>query len=73
MIGIEFAHLISGVAIVEIVFNVPGMGRGLLDAINHRDYVLVQSIVVIIALVVLLTNLVVDLIAASVNPAGRAP
>ncbi|MGD9892365.1 MAG: ABC transporter permease [Dehalococcoidia bacterium] len=71
MLGVEFAHLITGVAIVEIIFSVPGLGRGLLRGIANRDYVLVQSIIMLIAFMVLVINLMVDVVAARLDPRVR--
>jgi len=71
LIGIEFAFLIGGLVVTEQVFNIPGMGRLLVEAISRRDYVIVQSIVSIIAVTVVGANLFVDLVYAWLDPRVR--
>jgi peptide/nickel transport system permease protein len=71
IIGIQFAHLLSGVVIVEKVFAWPGIGRFLIDSINARDYPVIQGFVLIIALFFALANLVVDLVYALLDPRIR--
>jgi len=59
--GYQFARLLGGVIIVESIFVVPGMGTLLIDSIIHRDFIVLQAIVLLIAAVVLILNLMVDL------------
>jgi peptide/nickel transport system permease protein len=63
--------LISGAVIIETIFNIPGIGRLLVDGINHRDVNLVQGLVSFITVIVLLMNLLVDLIYGWVDPRIR--
>lgn len=69
--GYEFGRLIAGTVIIEVIFLVPGMGRLLVDAIFHRDFSMVQAIIVIITMIVVLLNVVMDLIYAWLNPRIR--
>ena len=69
--GYQFARLLGGVIIVESIFVVPGMGTLLIDSINHRDFVVLQSIVLLIAAVALGINLVVDLFYGVLDPRIR--
>lgn len=69
--GYEFGRLIAGTVVIETIFVVPGMGRLLLDAILHRDYAVIQAIIVIITTVVLLVNLGLDLFYGWLNPRIR--
>ena len=69
--GYEFGRLISGTVVIETIFVVPGMGRLLLDAVLHRDYAVIQAIIVIITTVVLLVNLVLDMLYGWLNPRIR--
>jgi peptide/nickel transport system permease protein len=71
VIGIEFAFLIGGLVVTETVFNLPGVARFLVEAILWRDYPVVQNIVMFIAIVVILTNLVVDLLYGVLDPRVR--
>jgi peptide/nickel transport system permease protein len=69
--GTEIVMLISGAVIIETIFNIPGIGRLLVDGINHRDVNLVQGLVAFITVIVLLMNLLVDLVYGWVDPRIR--
>jgi peptide/nickel transport system permease protein len=71
VIGLSFAVLMGGAVITEQVFNIPGVGRLLIQAIGRRDYPLVQGIVLIIALMYVLINLAVDLMYGILDPRLR--
>ncbi len=71
VIGLSFAVLMGGAVITEQVFNIPGVGRLLIQAIGRRDYPLVQGIVLIIALMYVLINLAVDLVYGILDPRLR--
>lgn len=71
IIGIQFAHLLSGVVIVEQVFAWPGIGHFLVDAINARDYPVIQGFVLIIAFFFVFSNMVVDVLYAFLDPRIR--
>ncbi|MBL0931579.1 MAG: ABC transporter permease [Alphaproteobacteria bacterium] len=60
-IGLGVALLIGGVVITETVFNIPGVGRLVVDAISRRDYPIVQGVIMIFAGIYVLVNLLVDL------------
>jgi peptide/nickel transport system permease protein len=68
LIGINIPVLVGGSVIIENIFNLPGMGRLLLDAISQRDYPVVSGVNVVVAAFVLLTNLVVDLTYGWLDP-----
>jgi peptide/nickel transport system permease protein len=68
LIGIEFAFLIGGLIVTETVFNLPGVARYLVDAIQGRDYPIVQNLAMLIAVVVVTANLVVDLLYTWLDP-----
>lgn len=69
--GLQMAWLLGGSVIVEQVFAWPGMGRLMLNAVLQRDLTLVQAGVLVFALVVMLTNLLVDMLYALINPRIR--
>lgn len=69
--GVEFGYLLGGAVIVEEIFALPGIGRLVLDAINQRDYALVQGTVLFIAFNFLIVNLIVDLLYAALDPRIR--
>ena len=71
VIGIEFAFLIGGLVVTETVFNLPGVARFLVQAILWRDYPIVQNLVMFIAIVVILSNLLVDLLYGWLDPRVR--
>ena len=68
VIGIEAAFLIGGLVVTETVFNIPGMAHFLVEAILMRDYPMVQSLVMLIAVVVVVINFLVDLTYAALDP-----
>ena len=62
--------------LVEVVFARPGLGRLVLDAINTRNYPVLQGVVFVVVLLFVVTNLIVDLSYAAIDPRlreGRAP
>ena len=69
--GYQFGRLLGGVIIIEVIFVVPGVGSFLIDAIVHRDYVVLQAVVLLTAAVVLVLNLVIDLVYAVLDPRIR--
>jgi peptide/nickel transport system permease protein len=71
VIGLEFAFLMGGLVVTEQVFNLNGIGQLFVQAVGHRDFVLVQNIVMFIAVVFIVTNLVVDLLYAALDPRIR--
>jgi peptide/nickel transport system permease protein len=71
VIGIEFAFLIGGLVVTETVFNLPGVARYLVEAIQWRDYPIVQNLVMFIAIIVVLSNLTVDLLYTWFDPRIR--
>ena len=68
MMGLQFGFLLGGSIVVEVVFNWPGMGRLLVDAVDMRDYPVIQALVLLFSLEFILINLVVDLLYALINP-----
>ena len=69
--GYQFGRLLGGVIIVEIIFLVPGVGTMLIDAIIHRDFVVIQAVVVLVAAVVMFLNLAIDLAYGLLDPRIR--
>jgi peptide/nickel transport system permease protein len=69
--GYQFGRLLGGVIIVESIFVVPGMGTLLIDSIIHRDFIVLQAIVLLIATVVLGLNLLIDLLYGVLDPRIR--
>ncbi|MGL4323427.1 MAG: ABC transporter permease [Beijerinckiaceae bacterium] len=71
VIGIGVALLIGGVVITETVFNIPGIGRLVVDAISKRDYPIIQGVILIFSGVYVLVNLLVDLSYTLIDPRIR--
>ncbi len=71
VIGLETGALLSGAVLTETVFALPGMGTALVNAIQSRDYPVVQGFVVINALIFVLANLIVDVSYAYLDPRIR--
>ena len=68
IIGLLVANLASGTVIIEIVFNVPGAGRMLINSVARRDYPIMQGIILITALIYIFANLIVDLLYGVLDP-----
>ena len=71
VVSLEFAFLIGGLVVTEQVFNLNGIGKLLVDAVAHRDYSLVQAIVLIFSFVFVLVNFLVDLLYGVLDPRIR--
>jgi len=71
VIGFQMGYLLGGTVVIEEIFALPGMGRLVLQAIFQRDYPVVQGVVLVIALVFVVTNLVVDVLYAWIDPRIR--
>jgi peptide/nickel transport system permease protein len=71
VIGIGVALLIGGVVITETVFNIPGVGRLVVDAISQRDYPIIQGVTLIFSGVYVIVNLIVDLSYTVLDPRIR--
>lgn len=71
VLGFQMGYLLGGTVVIEEIFALPGMGRLVLQAIFQRDYPVVQGVVLVIALLFVITNLVVDLLYAWIDPRIR--
>lgn len=67
-LGIQFGSLLGGTVIVEQVFAWPGVGRLIIDAINQRDYPVIQGGVIFLAVIMVLVNLIVDISYSFIDP-----
>ncbi|HSB71246.1 MAG TPA: ABC transporter permease, partial [Candidatus Methylomirabilis sp.] len=68
IIGITFAILMGGAIVIETVFNIPGVGRLLVQSVLRRDYPVIQGVVLLIAGFYVLINLLVDVAYAYLDP-----
>jgi peptide/nickel transport system permease protein len=71
VIGLQAGTLIGGAVVIESVFSIPGMGRLLIDSMYFRDYPTVQAMLLLLAVVVLITNLLTDLTYGFLDPRIR--
>jgi len=71
VIGLQIGGLLGGAVVTETIFALPGMGRLAVKAIEGRDFPLVQGLVLLIAVIFALTNLVVDIFYALIDPRIR--
>jgi peptide/nickel transport system permease protein len=68
VIGLQFAYFLEGAVIIETIFAWPGMGKLLVDSIFNRDYAVIQGCAILIALIFSVTNLLVDILYAFLDP-----
>lgn len=71
VIGLTFLYLAGGIVIVEYVFNYPGIGQGLVNAVGARDIPVIQFIVIVLAAFYVFMNILTDVIALLVSPRRR--
>ncbi len=69
--GYQFAGLLGGVIIIESIFVVPGVGSWTIQSIHHRDFVVLQGVIVLVAVVILTLNLIIDLFYGVLDPRIR--
>ena len=70
--GMQFSQLLSGAVLTETIFSWPGLGKLIVDAIQNRDYTLVQGSVIYVAFIYVIINLIVDICYALLNPKVKA-
>ncbi|MET3815587.1 dipeptide transport system permease protein [Pantoea sp. AN62] len=71
VIGLQVGTLLAGAILTETIFSWPGLGRWLIEALQRRDYPVVQGGVLLTAVLIILVNLLVDLLYGVVNPRIR--
>ena len=71
IIGIGIALLIGGVVVTESVYNIPGLGRLVVDAILKRDYPIIQGLILMFSFVYIIINLVIDIVYTILDPRIR--
>jgi len=71
VIGIEFAFLMGGLVVTEQVFNLNGLGKLFVDSVTNYDYTMTQSLVLLVAVVFVLSNLAIDVLYAWLDPRIR--
>ena len=71
VMGLQLGALISGAVVTETVFGLPGFGRLTIDAVNQRDYTLIQGVVLVAAAGYVVANFLVDVVYSLLNPRIR--
>ena len=71
VMGLQLGGLISGIVVVEEIFGIPGFGSLTIDAVNQRDYTLIQGVVLVAAAAYVFANLLVDVVYSFLNPRIR--
>ena len=71
IIGVGITHLIGGVVVTESVFNLPGLGRLVVEAVLARDYPVIQGLILLFSFAYILINLLVDVLYTVLDPRIR--
>ncbi|MGH6914047.1 MAG: ABC transporter permease, partial [Geminicoccales bacterium] len=71
VIGIEFAFLMGGLVVTEQVFNLNGLGKLFVESVLNQDYTMTQSLVMLVVLIFIITNFIVDIFYAWLDPRIR--
>ena len=71
VIGESFGGLVTGAAVTEALFNIPGLGQLIISAVSRRDYAVIQGSILLITITYVLLNLLVDLLYAVIDPRVR--
>jgi peptide/nickel transport system permease protein len=71
VIGLGVALLIGGVVVTETVFNIPGLGRLVVDAVQKRDYPIIQGLILFFSFIYVMLNLLIDIVYTFVDPRIR--
>ena len=69
--GLQLGTLLSGAVLTEQVFDIPGIGKLVVDAVFNRDYPVIEGVVLVTGLLYVLINLVTDILYAVINPKLR--
>jgi peptide/nickel transport system permease protein len=72
VIGLQVGALLGGALVVENIFSIPGLGKATVDAIFRKDYLVVQSIVLLVATGYVVVNFLLDALYTSIDPRVRS-
>ena len=70
-LGLKIGYLMGGAVVIEVIFNLPGMGMAILEGIQGNETMLVQGVVIVVALSFIIINIVVDMLYILINPRIR--
>lgn len=71
VLGQSVGYLVAGAAVIETLFNIPGMGQLVVNAVLKRDYPLIQGLVLTISLIYIVINFIIDLLYGVIDPRIR--
>ena len=71
IVGLSLGGLVTGAAVTETIFNIPGLGQLLVSAISRRDYPVIQGVILFVTAIYLFTNLLIDVLYGIVDPRVR--
>lgn len=71
-LGLKIGYLMGGAVVIEVIFNLPGMGTAIMDGIVGGETMLVQGVVIMVALAFIVINIVVDMLYILINPRIRS-
>jgi len=69
--GPLLGFIITGSFVIELIFNIPGVGQSYVDSVSNRDYSVVMGLTVLLSVIVILANLVVDVLYGILDPRTR--
>ena len=72
VLGLRIGYLIGGAVVIEVIFNLPGMGMAILDGVSGNEPMLVMGVVIVVALSFIIINIVVDMLYLLINPRIRS-
>ena len=70
-LGLKIGYLMGGAVVIEVIFNLPGMGMAILEGIQGNETMLVQGVVIVVALSFIIINIVVAMLYILINPRIR--
>lgn len=70
-LGLKIGYLMGGAVVIEVIFNLPGMGTAILQGVQGNETMLVQGVVIVVALAFIVINIVVDMLYLLINPRIR--
>ena len=68
LLALSVGYIVAGAIVVEDVFSYPGIGLATIDAIDHRDYAVLQGIFLVLTIAVIFSNFVADLLYFKLDP-----
>ena len=71
VLGMRIGYLIGGAVVIEVIFNLPGMGMAILSGIQSNYVMLIQGVVLVVAITFIIINIIVDMLYILIDPRIR--